>query len=264
MFLVLSKVVWAVAQPVSLTVIFLVLGLLLSLVRWRRTAWFMVLLGTAIITVCAFTSFGYVLVQGLENRFVRPAAPPTEVAGIIVLGGGMDTDVNNSRRGYELNRSGDRFLETLRLAELYPAAKVVMTGGGSVLTPGDEREAVAAERLFADFDIAPERLVLEDAALNSEENAQLTRQLLNPQPGEIYLLVTSAFHMPRAVALFRRAGFNVVPWPADYLSGGNESFGFKITQPAENISVSTIALREWVGLLAYWVTGRIDELLPGP
>ena len=132
------------AQPLSLAVILLVLGLLLSLLRWRKTAWTMAFLGTAIITVCAFTNLGYVVIQGLENRFPRPAVAPAEVAGIIVLGGGMDTDVNNSRRGYELNRSGDRFLETLRLAEIYPQAKVIMTGGGSLLSPGDEREAAAA------------------------------------------------------------------------------------------------------------------------
>lgn len=264
MFLLLSKIAWAVVQPVSLVAILLLLGLLLALLRWRRTAWAAVGLGTLVLVVCAFTTFGYALIGVLEDRFRRPEAAPVDVAGIIVLGGGMDADVNTVRRGYELNRSGDRFVEALRLAQLYPGAKVVMTGGSSVLSPDDEREADAAERFFLAFGINSEQLILENSALNTEQNAQLTRDLLDPAPGEIYLLVTSAFHMPRSVALFRRAGFDVVPWPADYLSAGNEGLGLALVQPAENLTVATMAIREWVGLVAYWLTGRIDEPFPGP
>lgn len=264
MFAVLSKIIWAVVQPVSVVLILLVIGLVLSFTRWRKTARLSLALSAFILALCAFTTFGYMLLDPLEQRFVRPEPPPSAVTGIIVLGGGMDTEINTARGGYELNRSGDRFVETVRLAAQYPDAKVVMTGGGSVLITGQEVEADAAKRMFAAFGIPEERLVFEDAARNTEENAQLTRDLLNPQPGDVYLLVTSAFHMPRSVGLFRRAGFDVIPWPADYLGAGDEGVGIRITQPAENLAVATIAIREWIGLLAYWMTGRIDQVLPGP
>jgi uncharacterized SAM-binding protein YcdF (DUF218 family) len=264
MFLVASKVLWLLAQPVSLVLLLLVLGFVLGLTRLRKTAGLSLALAILILGACCFTNLGYVAIDRLENTFVRPAEPPAQVAGIIVLGGGMDADVNTVRKGYEFNRSGDRFLEALRLARLYPAARIVITGGSGVLNAGDDPEADAGARFFRDFGIPDERLVLENAARNTEENAQLTRDLLQPAAGETFLLVTSAFHMPRSVGLFRRAGIGVVPWPADYLSSGVESFRLKLDQPAENLSVATMAMREWLGLLAYWLTGRIDTLVPAP
>jgi uncharacterized SAM-binding protein YcdF (DUF218 family) len=264
MFLVVSKVLWLIVQPTSIALLLVLIALVLGFTRFRKSAQLSLVLAALVLGLSAFTSLGYVLIDPLENTFSRPATPPAEVAGIIVLGGGMDTDVNTVRGGYEFNRSGDRFLEALRLAAAYPAARIVISGGGSVLTPDDEREAIAGARLFAAFGIPAERLVLEDASRNTEENALLTRDSLRPQPGETWLLVTSAFHMPRSVGLFRRAGFTIVPWPADYLSSGQEPFEVRISQPAENVSVTTMALREWTGLLVYWLTGRIDQLVPQP
>ena len=263
MFFVASKVFWLLAQPVSLAVLLGLLGLLLSFTRLKWTSRLAVLLATGVLFISAFTTLGYVLVRPLEGAFVRPAAAPASVTGIIVLGGGMDAEVNEVRGGYELNRSGDRFTEGLRLAELYPGARLVITGGIGDIDQAGEPEAVAAERFFLDFGIAKERLVVESKSRNTEENALLTKALVVPKPGETWLLVTSAFHMPRSVGVFRTAGFEVVPWPVDYRSTGSETFGVTLHQPAENVTVTTLAIREWVGLAAYYLTGKTDDWLPG-
>lgn len=262
--LVLSKIGWLLVQPISLILIVLVLAFVLVLAGWRRRAAVLLALGAMFLALSAFTSFGYVLIAPLEATFFRPAQMPARVDGIIVLGGGMDADVNQVRDGHELNRSGDRFTEALRLALLYPTAKIVITGGSGVFPTGTDTEADAGARFFLDFGIARERLILEDAARNTEENAQLTKALVNPQAGQVWLLVTSAFHMPRSVGLFRAASFDVVPWPTDYFGAGNDSFALKIEQPAENLSVTTIALREWLGLFVSWITGRTDAPVPAP
>jgi uncharacterized SAM-binding protein YcdF (DUF218 family) len=262
--LLASKILWVIGQPVSLTLILLILGFLLTFTRLRKTARLSILLGILILGISAFTSVGYMMADALENRFARPATPPANVIGIIVLGGGMDSDVNTIRQGYELNRSGDRFVEALRLALAYPEAQVLISGGGSVLAADLETEATAGARLFAAFGIPPDRLILEDNSRTTGENVQRIRELVSPAPGDTWLLVTSAFHMPRSVGLFRQAGLDIVPWPADYLSTGAEGFGFRPGQPAENVSVTSMALREWAALLSYWATGRIPELLPGP
>ena len=123
MFVIASKVVWFLIQPVSLILILLLLALLMLLAGWRRRGLLTLTLAVAALTICAFTTFGYLLIGTLESRFSRPAEMPARVDGIVVLGGGMDADINNARRGYELNRSGDRFTETLRLALLYPERK---------------------------------------------------------------------------------------------------------------------------------------------
>lgn len=264
MFVAVSKIAWFVAQPVSLIMILALAGLVLSFTRWRRLARTATALSVLLLGLGAFTSLGYVLIQPLEQRFERPSGMPAEVDGIIVLGGGMDADINDARGGYELNRSGDRFTEALRLARLYPSARIVVTGGSGVFFAGEDTEADTGARFFTELGVAPERMLLEPRARNTEENARFTATLVEPAADETWLLVTSAFHMPRAVGLFRRTGFAVVPWPADYMSTGEEGFRFKLDQPSENLSVTSLALREWVGLLAYSLTGRIDELLPAP
>lgn len=262
-FVTISKVGWFIAQPVTLTFLLMLLSLVMLIAGWRRRAIATLAVTTAFFGLCAFTTFGYLLIGSLESRFERPPLPAS-VDGILVLGGGMDADINDVRGGYELNRSGDRFTEALRLARFHPEARIAISGGTGVLAPGTDSEAAAGARFFLDFGIPAERLILESEARNTEENARFLRQAVDAQPGETWLLVTSAFHMPRAMGLFRRAGFDVVPWPADYLTAGAEQFGLKLTEPAENLSVATVALREWVGLLVYWLTGRIDEMVPGP
>lgn len=263
MFFAASKIFWLLAQPLSLTFLLGTLGFVLGFTRWRKTGRTAIGTGLVILFLSAFTTLGPLLLQPLESAFPRPAEP-ARVDGIIVLGGGMDAEINEVRGGYELNRSGDRFVETLRLARRYPDARIVITGGIGSLDQDGEPEAEAGERFFEALGIAPERLVLEPASRNTAENAANTMTLIAPQPGEIWLLVTSAFHMPRSVGLFRKVGFEVTPWPIDYRGTGLEGFGLTGSQPAENVATTTLAMREWAGLLAYWVTGRIDELLPLP
>lgn len=262
--LVLSKVLWIVGQPLSAVLILMLLGLLLSFTHRRWLMRFSIFLGLAIGFACCFTSVGYLLIKPLESRFAPPTSPPTTVAGIIVLGGAMDADVFTGRKSYELNRYGDRFVETLRLALAYPEAKIVISGGGSVLEAGLDREAEAGARFFEAFGISRNRLVLEDSSRTTEENVENLKQSIAPKPGETWLLVTSAFHMPRSAGLFRKAGLVVVPWPVDYQGTGEETFGLRVAQPVENLTVATVAVREWLALSSYKLTGRIDDWLPAP
>jgi len=263
MFPILTRAFWLVVQPVSLILLLTALGLLLSFRRGRWWSRSLLFLGVLLLLVSGFTTFGYALITPLEDRFVRPAEP-THIDGIVVLGGGMDGEVDSVRHGWEFNQSGDRMVEALRLALTHPEAKVVIAAGPAALAPEQEPEAYAALRFFTAFGIAANRLVLDDKSRNTEENAQFAKALAGAAPGQVWLLVTSAFHMPRSVGLFSKAEFAVVPWPADYLASGAEGIRLKPDQSPENIVVSSTALREWAGLLGYWMAGKIDSPFPAP
>jgi len=263
MFPILTRAFWLVFQPVSLILLLTALGLLLSFRKGRWWGRSLLFLGVLLLFVTGFTTFGYALITPLEDRFVRPAEP-AHIDGIVVLGGGMDGEVDTVRHAWEFNQSGDRMVEALRLALTHPEAKVVIAAGPAALAPEQEPEAYAAQRLFTAFGIAGDRLVLDDKSRNTEENAQFAKALAGAAPGQVWLLVTSAFHMPRSVGLFRKAEFAVVPWPADYLASGAEGIRLKPDQSPENIVVSSTALREWLGLLGYWMAGKIDSPFPGP
>jgi uncharacterized SAM-binding protein YcdF (DUF218 family) len=264
MFFVASKIVGFVIQPVNLIALFLLVGLIASLLRLRRLALLFPALALLTLVVSAWTSTGSVLLEPLEDRFARPTVPPEDVKGIIVLGGFFEGGINLVRHGYELNNSADRIVEAAILARRYEGAEIVVTGGNGSLMLDGEGDAVTAPRLLEALGIARGRLRLETRSRNTYENAVFTRDLVKPQPGEKWLLVTSAFHMPRSMALFRKAGFDVVAWPADYRTAGDERLSLARDNAIDCLQNMTLAIREWVGLVAYRLSGKIDHVFPAP
>lgn len=263
MFFYLSKIFWFFAQPLNFAILLLAFGLAASFSgrrRLLRTASFLAFL---ILALAAWTSLGAVLLTPLEERYPRPSVPDN-VAGIVVLGGGFEGAINLARGGYEVNSGGDRFVETAVLARRYPQAKIVVSGGTGTLVLDGEGDADTAPRLLEALGVPRDRLILENRSRNTYENALYSKQLVSPKPGETWLLVTSAFHMPRSMALFAKAEFAVVAWPVDYRTSSQEGFGLFADNPADSLQNTTMALREWTGLLAYWLSGRIDEPFPGP
>ena len=263
MFFVLSKIFWFFVQPLNLSIFLLAAGLLAILTGWKRISAGAILAAFAILALSAWTSLGAILLTPLEERFARPPMPD-KVDGIVVLGGGFEGAINLARGGYELNSAGDRFVETAILARRYPNARIVVSGGTGTLVLDGEGDADTAPRLLTALGVAPERLMLENRSRNTFENAQFSKRMADPKPGETWLLVTSAFHMPRSVDLFRKAGFPVVPWPVDYRTSGVEGVSLFGDNPQDALSNTTMAVREWIGLLAYWLSGRLDSPFPGP
>lgn len=263
MFFVLSKIFWLLVQPLSLIFLLGLAGAVL--VAWRRVRTGLAIGGLALVLLGAssFTTLGFLLINPLEERFARPAEMPTDVSTIVMLGGATVGRVSAVRGITELNDAGDRLMETLRLARLYPQAKVLISGGSGALEGEVLPEAEIAARLFVDMGLGRDRLLLEDQSRNTDENAELTRDMLGPVDGTV-LLVTSAFHMPRSMGLFRKAGLTVVAWPTDYRSTGQEGIGFDIVNPVLNFVTTGVAVKEWIGLVAYAASGRIDSVLPGP
>lgn len=261
---VVSKLFWNMVQPLSL--VFLLGGLSLVLIGMRvvRTAAAALSLALLILFLTLYTTLGSVLLQTLEARFPRPASDPAQLSCMIVLGGAFETEVTTTRRGMDLNQAADRFVEALRLAIRYPQAKILVSGGDGSLSGAYEGDAAASIRFFEAFGIPRDRLIVETTSRNTDENAQNSSDLLASSGLGQCLLITSAFHMPRSVGLFRKAGVDVAPWPVDYRTAGNLSFALDFTQPTLNAQQMSTAVREWVGLAAYRALGRIDEIYPAP
>ena len=148
------------------------------------------------------------------------------------------------------------------LARRYPAARIVFTGGSGQLVFQGATEAELAGRLFESFGIDKSRIVLEDRARDTAENARFSKIAAAPKPGERWLLVTSAYHMPRSIGVFRRAGFAVEAYPVDWRTRGAADLVRPFESLADGLKRSDTAVREWVGLLLYWLSGRTSELFP--
>jgi len=260
----LSKIALFLAQPLNLSIVLLAIAVLFSAFGWRRISGPAGFFALLILAVASLTSFGALIMNPLEERFQRPSPAPEKVAGIVVLGGGFEGAINLARGGYDVNNGGDRFIEAVALARRYPDARIVISGGtGTVMLEG-EGDAVTAVRLFEALGIPRSRLVLEPDSRNTQENVDNIRTLVSPAQNETWLLVTSAFHMPRSMGLFRKAGFPIVPWPVDYRTSGQEGVGVLRDNVIDALSTTTMAIREWSALVTYKFAGRIDSVFPGP
>ncbi|TCL95849.1 uncharacterized SAM-binding protein YcdF (DUF218 family) [Rhizobium sp. PP-WC-2G-219] len=261
MFLV-SKIFWLLAQPLSLAFALVLSGFISVVAGYQRLGLLLSGFAALLLFVALFTTTGSVLLQRLEDRFPRPPALPADLSCMIILGGAFENEVMASRGGIEFNQAADRFVEALRIARLVPTARILVSGGDGSLSGTYEGDADAAERFFPLFGVPVERLIREDASRTTFENAANTQAILSQNGLSNCLLITSAFHMPRAVGLFRKLGIAVTPWPTDYRTTGKARPGFDFSQPALNAQLTTTAVREWIGLAAYSFTGRTSALFP--
>ena len=264
MFFVISKTLGVMLLPTNFMVGLGVVGVTLLATRFWRLGRGLMITSLSLLAICGWSPLGKLLLYPLETRF--PAWDPAKGApdGIIVLGGALDADLSMAHGTAVIVSSGDRVVASAALAHRYPQARVLYTGGSANLLSNDAKEADFVADLFESLGVARSRLLLERQSRNTRENAEFSRTLANPKPGERWLMVTSAFHMPRAVGLFRKAGFVVEAHPVDWKLGKSTDRFIFSKLASDGLSRTDLAFREWIGLFAYWVTGGTDALLPAP
>jgi uncharacterized SAM-binding protein YcdF (DUF218 family) len=269
MFFYLAKALWFLLQPSTLIGFVIAYGAILIWTGWARWGRRFVTMGAVLLLLAGLSPLGNALILPLEDRFPRTDldAPPTPT-GFIVLGGAEDRLVGLARHAPTLNEAGERMLETVVLSRRFPEAKIAFTGGGAGIFYKSDSEAEGAASLLTAMGVAPERLILEDKSRDTYENAVFLKAELERQgdlgPGKRWVLITSAFHMPRAMGSFRKAGLELDPWPVDYRTRGPVDLTRPFDKVSEGLRRVDTAAREWVGLLSYWLSGRSDALFPAP
>ncbi len=253
----------SIMQPSTLLFLLCVAGVVgLFKRRDSRWGWGVLLAGVGGLAACAWLPVGVLLMRPLEDRFPQPRALLAHVDGIVVLGGAIDLDESALKGTPALNERAQRLTTFLTLARLYPKAQLVFSGGDAHVIQRGPTEADVARRLFADLGLDDRRVVFEDRSRNTHENAVYSRRLVKPKPGRIWLLVTSAADMPRAIGCFRDVGWQVVAYPADYHAQG---WTFDLTPDlVSGLVVADWATHEWIGLLYYRLRGWTPSLFPAP
>lgn len=258
LFFIASKLGWAVLRADSLVLVLFAAGLA-ALYRGRTA------LGTGLVSaaflailVVSATPLANRLLRGLESRYPIPEITGP-VAGIVVLGGGEDPVSTADWGQPRVNQAGNRFLAALDLARRFPEAPVLFTGGSGRLRPAPVPEAEVARAILTGAGLEETRLILEGASRNTAENARLSRRRAPRRDGQ-WILVTSAHHIPRAVAAFCAAGWRgITPYPVDFRSRKGISFGWN---PAESFLDLNTVLKEHIGLAVYRATGRAADPPP--
>ncbi|MEO5374769.1 MAG: YdcF family protein [Alphaproteobacteria bacterium] len=259
MSFIASKLLWI--DP--MTVLFLMLaggGLLLWAGRWPRVGRFLIGTGTLAVVLVATVPLGEWSLLRLEDRFPIVRTLPPRVDGIIVLGGFVDQFISAARGQPSVNGAVGRLIEFVALAREHPEARLIITGGSGDPLRQDIKEAGVARDVLRRLGFDDGRVVFEDQSRNTWENAVFSKALMTPAPGETWVLITSAFHMPRAMGAFRAVDWPVLPYPVGYQTEGRMTWRIGVGKGLSSLWVA----HEWIGLVAYWLMGRSPDIFPSP
>jgi len=258
-----TKLLAFLLNPISLFIAGLVLSLMLLMTRrWYRKG--RALLGLVLLAYAAFGMFplGAWAVNVLEDRFATVRDHDPSIGGILVLGGTVSTVMTREREQVSVGGSAERLTEFMRLARAHPDAKLVYVGGQGRVFDRKPSEAEVAERFLRETGMDTRAVWFEDRSRNTEEGARMSFDQLKPG-SKPWVLITSARHMPRAVGLYRKAGWTVIAHPTDYLTLPGGEISWTPTWPG-GLGMANEALYEWAGLVYAWARGKIDRPFPGP
>ena len=261
MTFIFGKLLWALTQPGNLLLLVLLAGFLLLLGSRGRRGKILTGFATIGFLVFAVAPVGPAMLLVLEQRFSRPQLLPDHVDGILVLGGAVDPALSLAHGETVFNSSVARVLAGIALARRHPEAKLALVGGEGAIFPVGFPEARATLSFILEEGIAAPRIILEEQSRSTHENAVFAKQLIQPGPTEAWLLVTSAFHMPRAVASFRAVDWPVIPYPVDFKVDPGTMFRASLNL-TEGLGTATTAGKEWAGLLGYRLRGWTREFFP--
>ncbi len=211
-----------------------------------------------LLLVLGFLPIGKDMLVSLENRYAPPTELPHKIDGILVLGGSINTKESIVHNQVQLNQNAGRITEMMSLVKRYPKARIVFTGGDGNLVPSSSSESEQLNILLKNIGFNTSRIVFEGKSRNTFENMEFSKAMVHPKMGENWVLVTSAFHMPRSAAIFNSNGWNVVPYPAGYVTDGRYEFlpSFDVLG---NMYKFQVAAKEYIGIMAYTLTGRIQS-----
>jgi len=259
-----SKIFGLLITPSNFVALICLIGVALSLTRWRTAGIRIGTLGILLLLVCGYSPLGNVLLLPLSERFPAWAEEGRAPDGIIVLGGAISPDLTAIRGAPEINSSAERMTAAATLARRFPNAKIVLSGGNANPFHPLSTEAEVERQFLEKLGVADERIVTEGRSRTTYENAAFTRPLIHPAPGERWLLVTSAYHMPRAMGVFRAQGLSLEAYPVDWRTRGWADAKRPFLTLSGGLGRLDTAVHEWVGLIGYRLTGRTQELFPAP
>ncbi|MBL0930417.1 MAG: YdcF family protein [Alphaproteobacteria bacterium] len=264
LYFIVSKLVAFFIDPRTPLFLMLVGGVVLLWTRWHAAGRIVVTGAVTIALLLGAAPVGLAAIAWLGNRIPPPDRLPSRIDGIVMLGG----DINNQLSAVRPVSTGSAPARQIAFADLarrFPDAKLIFAGGaGDPLRP-EVTEAGGAKRLLPLLGLDPARVIFDERSRNTYENAVFARELGMPQPGENWILVTSALHMPRAIGTFRTAGWQVIPYPIGYMTAPGATFDWSLPKSFDG-SMWTIgtALYEFIGLISYRRQGWTDAWIPAP
>ncbi len=260
-FYSISKIVWKFISPDHFLILLLVIGMVCLYRNKIKAAKRVLTFSVGMLLLLTFFSFGQLFLAPIESRFPTNPQLPEKIHGVIALGGAEALSLSESWQQAEFYDGAERIFTFMRFIRDYPEAKHVFSGGKH---PGDQITASAVvQQLLEEQGIDIQEIIFEDRSRNTYENVSFLKELVSPQAGENWILITSASHIPRSVGIFRKQGWDVIAFPVDHSNTEGNGISAHVSFQ-DNIGSLSTAVYEWVGLTVYYVTGKTSSFFPGP
>ncbi|MBT6338320.1 MAG: YdcF family protein [Desulfobacula sp.] len=263
LFFWISKLMWIVISPDSLLVILAIVGLaLLYIGSYKKAKAFLGIMVFIMVMIAIFPA-GEWLLSPLEMRFATNPELPDKIDGIIVLAGGEDPYLSAQWDQVELGGASERNFAFMRFIRQYPDARHVFTGGSGSLKHPQYKSTHVAKKLYSELGIDTSKIVFEELSKNTYESVKLSKTLIKPKGNEKWVLITTSWHMPRSVGIFEKFDWPVIAYPVDHYTDPQDLLRVSLSF-SKNLNILKMAVKEWVGLVAYYLTGKTSALLPRP
>ncbi len=263
MFIFLSKFLPLFVYPVGLSALLILSGLLLM--KKQKISRIAFLLAFLVIFISGNRWFSYTLARSLEWQYIPDKTPEISADAIVVLGGGTESALS-PRSSVEVNSAGDRLIHAADLFKNGAAPLLVLSGGKIEWMESIEDSPAADMReILLKMGIPDDALLLQPKSRNTHEDAVFSVELLKDKGCKKIILVTSAMHMPRSIALFKKQGMEVIAAPTDYtitedgwartFSPNLETFLTNLLPNSSAIGLTTSVLKEYMGYTVYYFRG---------
>ncbi len=254
MFFVASKILVWLIYPLSLGILLLGFGYLAGLLRRKALFHVLFLLGTATLYLCSIQPVADFLLKPLERKYLPANISTLKADAIVVLGGDLRKEIF-PRNNIEVD--GNRVLKAVRLFKQKAAPIIIMTGGSGDLFDPHFKEAELMKELAVELSVPGGKVLSETQSRNTRENAIYTKQILDQIKAKRIILVTSAYHLPRSVALLKKIGVDTVPVASDFYATDENYDPFSFIPRPLALLHSSFAIKEYVGIFVYWLRGWI-------
>ena len=255
----LSKILWLILNPFNIFIFITLLSIFLYFIKLRRLSLIIFLINFVFIALISFLPIGSYLIYNIEKEYHSSIKPPEKVDGILILGGATNPLFFNEYNQISLNGSAERLVESVMIIKKFDKAKVIFSGGSGVVNRPDLGHSKVAKLFYKKMGIETEKIIFEDDSRNTYENIIYSKKIANPKINENWLLITSASHMKRALLIADKNNWKFIPYAVDFKNIKD----FKLIPNLNlltNLNTFHQGSHEWLGLFAYYLMGRTDEV----
>ena len=256
----LSKILWLIVNPFNIFILITLFTMFLYFINSRRLSLIIYLINFIFIALISFLPIGSYLTYIIEKEFHTNTKIPERVDGILILGGATNPLLFKEFDQISLNGSAERLVESVMIIRKFEKAKVIFSGGSGIVNRSDLGHSQVAKLFYKKMGVDINKIFFEDKSRNTHENIIYSKKIAKPKKNENWLLITSAFHMKRALLIAEKNNWKFIPYAVDFKNIKE----FKLTPNLNllsNLNSFQSGLHEWLGLVSYYIMGRTEKFL---